>query len=360
MKQASAKVPGKLYLAGEYAVVTPGHLALLITVDRFLSVQLTETTQSTGWVKSTNYSPDPYEWHREADKFEFVDWSHSFFLIQTVIQTVESYIFEQGKAPATYNINVFSELDMNGKKIGLGSSGAITIALTEALMDYYEVSADNLLVYKLASISHMRMNSHGSFGDLAACAYTGLVAYSAFEKSWLSEMLTQLTISEIVQMDWPKLHIESIQFPDNLAIQIGWTAQPASTEKLVESIYEEADSLNFEAFLEKSHRCVCQLIDALKTRDTNHSLQLIAKNRKLLVQMGQTREKVIETPQLTKLCEIAKQHGGSGKSSGAGGGDCGIALFPKTADLPALQNAWQKQGIHPLAIELYKKGETHV
>ncbi len=35
---------------------------------------------------------------------------------------------------------------------------------------------------------------------------------------------------------------------------------------------------------------------------------------------------VIETPQLSQLCDLAQTYGAVAKSSGAGGGDCGICL----------------------------------
>ena len=40
------RAPGKLYVAGEYAVVEPGEPAVLIAVDRYLTVRLSESTGS--------------------------------------------------------------------------------------------------------------------------------------------------------------------------------------------------------------------------------------------------------------------------------------------------------------------------
>ena len=34
------KAPGKLYVAGEYAVTEPGYKSVLIAVDRFVTLQL--------------------------------------------------------------------------------------------------------------------------------------------------------------------------------------------------------------------------------------------------------------------------------------------------------------------------------
>ena len=36
--------PGKLFIAGEYAVVEPGHPAIIVAVDQFVTVTVEETT----------------------------------------------------------------------------------------------------------------------------------------------------------------------------------------------------------------------------------------------------------------------------------------------------------------------------
>lgn len=32
--------PGKLYIAGEYAVVEPGHPAIIVAIDQFISISI--------------------------------------------------------------------------------------------------------------------------------------------------------------------------------------------------------------------------------------------------------------------------------------------------------------------------------
>ena len=46
--------PGKLYIAGEYAVVEPGHQALLVAVDRFITVRVTPA-EHTGRITSADH-----------------------------------------------------------------------------------------------------------------------------------------------------------------------------------------------------------------------------------------------------------------------------------------------------------------
>lgn len=58
-----ARAPGKLYIAGEYAVVEPAQPAVLVTVDRYLSIQLTESSD-VGRVFSSEYGQLPMVWKR--------------------------------------------------------------------------------------------------------------------------------------------------------------------------------------------------------------------------------------------------------------------------------------------------------
>ena len=45
--------PGKLFIAGEYAVVEPGHPAIIVAVDQFVTVTVEETTDE-GSIQSAN------------------------------------------------------------------------------------------------------------------------------------------------------------------------------------------------------------------------------------------------------------------------------------------------------------------
>lgn len=61
---------------------------------------------------------------------------------------------------------------------------------------------------------------------------------------------------------------------------------------------------------------------------------------------------VIETPQLSQLCDLAQTYGAVAKSSGAGGGDCGICLVDSKEQKVAIEKAWQQAGIHPLQLKI--------
>jgi len=82
---------------------------------------------------------------------------------------------------------------------------------------------------------------------------------------------------------------------------------------------------------------------------------MFSKYRDLLADLADFSDVHIETELLTKLCDIAEKLGGSAKTSGAGGGDCGIVLSDKSLDVAELKKEWQKVGITPLTLKI---GET--
>jgi phosphomevalonate kinase len=64
----------------------------------------------------------------------------------------------------------------------------------------------------------------------------------------------------------------------------------------------------------------------------------------------------VVTPALARLVAAARRAGAAAKPSGAGGGDCGIALVDSPARADAVRAAWRAAGIVPLAIAIAAHG----
>ena len=64
----TSKAPGKLFIAGEYAVVEPGQGAIVAAVSRYLTVTIDEAT-SVGTLTSTQNPDVIVEWTREGELF---------------------------------------------------------------------------------------------------------------------------------------------------------------------------------------------------------------------------------------------------------------------------------------------------
>ena len=87
--------------------------------------------------------------------------------------------------------------------------------------------------------------------------------------------------------------------------------------------------------------------------------QEIRYNRSLLQQLGERSGVQIETPVLKQLCQIAEKFGGAAKTSGAGGGDCGIVAIDGHADLNAMIEEWTKQHIEHLPLSVHFINNIH-
>ena len=116
------------------------------------------------------------------------------------------------------------------------------------------------------------------------------------------------------------------------------------------------DAAAYTAFLQDSESCLSALIQALKDDDDEAIGLRIREGRRLLLGLTRTSGIVIETPPLRRLVEIAQEHGAVAKSSGAGGGDCGIALCPPGTDAAAMRSAWEAAGIQPLDLHVHVHG----
>ena len=367
----SQSAPGKLYIAGEYAVVEPGHQAVLVAVDRFITVRITQAEDGgsagpTGHISSTLYEAQSLTWYRHPeDGVVMVDKQFDDYVV-SAIRMVEQMVREAGGPLRYFDLDVSSELDDGcGRKLGLGSSSAVTVATVRAVARFYGLVLDDMAVYKLALLATDAVQPIGSGGDIAASSFTGWVAYTSPDRAWLHQVSGapgtgnspggSAGLSELVRMDWPLLSIRRLPAP-GLRLSVGWTGSPASTPRLVADVQAHtrgAQDAAYTAFLRESEACLSALTLALREDDGGEIGLRIQEGRRLLSGLSRTSGITIETPQLRRLVEIAQEHGAVAKSSGAGGGDCGIALCPPGTDMAAMHAAWESAGIQPLDLRVH-------
>lgn len=348
-------VPGKLFIAGEYAVVEPGHPAIIVAVDQFINVTI-EGARKNGSIQSAQYSDLPIRWTRRNGELVLDHRENPFHYILAAIHLTEKYAQEKGTLLSFYDLKVTSELDnSNGRKYGLGSSGAVTVATVKALNLYYDLKMDRLTQFKIAALAHLAVQGNGSCGDIAASCYGGWLAFSTFDHEWVLQKQQEWSLTQLLTSDWPELSIRPLTAPKSLRLLIGWTGSPASTSDLVDQVYQskEAKEKAYAKFLADSKDCVNRLIDGFLNEDSRTIKKMITENRKLLVELSSLTGVTIETPALKKLCDLAETYRGAAKSSGAGGGDCGIVIVDQKTGILPLMSAWEKAAIIPLPLHVY-------
>lgn len=351
------KAPGKLYIAGEYAVTEPGYKSVLIALDRFVTATIEEADQYKGTIHSKALHHNPVTFSRDEDSIVISD-AHAAKQLNYVVTAIE--IFEQYAkscdiAMKHFHLTIDSNLDdSNGHKYGLGSSAAVLVSVIKVLNEFYDMKLSNLYIYKLAVIANMKLQSLSSCGDIAVSVYSGWLAYSTFDHEWVKHQIEDTTVEEVLIKNWPGLHIEPLQAPENMEVLIGWTGSPASSPHFVSEVKRlKSDPSFYGDFLEDSHRCVEKLIHAFKTNNIKGVQKMVRQNRTIIQRMDKEATVDIETEKLKYLCDIAEKYHGASKTSGAGGGDCGITIINKDVDKEKIYDEWTKHGIKPLKFNIY-------
>lgn len=358
MRSIQTKAPGKLYIAGEYAVVEPGYSAIITTVNLFVHLQIKETASTYGTIFSKDFTEEPIRWIRSPKMLTLEKENFRLKYILSAIHTTEEYLMEIGVPLKYYDLMITSDLvNAAHKKYGLGSSGAVTVGTVRSVLEFYDVHYTDMLVFKLSVLSQLKLESNSSFGDLAAISHTGWIRYTSFDRAYILKQIQNLSIRELVELDWPYLEIKSLDIAESIHFLIGWTGTPASSNQLVGDVQvqKEQNKLEYQYFLNESCASVIQLEDALKIGNRIGISKAIERNRQALLLMGEQTNVVIETPALTKLIEIANKNDGAAKTSGAGGGDSGIAfVFNEMSRLKIIEE-WQQAGITHLPLAIYTK-----
>ena len=134
---------------------------------------------------------------------------------------------------------------------------------------------------------------------------------------------------------------------------VGWTGSPVKTD----SQLKKAGGADRD-FVRGVSSISEKLWQALADGDHTAAFACLRENRMLLQDYERERAVCIETEKLKALADIADGAGAAGKSSGSGGGDCGIALVGVSngADVEAtaadITARWQAAGIRPLPLKL--------
>ncbi|KAA0020139.1 phosphomevalonate kinase [Antrihabitans cavernicola] len=375
----SVDVPGKLYIAGEYAVLEPGGAAVLVAVDRYLTVRLRPGTASTRTVTTARTGARPVEMiRRGTETVPAVDDPAivaALRHVSTAVELIERYAIERGDDLLGFDLEIVSDLDhqSSGRKFGLGSSGAVTVGVIRTLAQAYRFPLDDDALLRLALLTAFAVDPRCSGGDVAASLLGGWISYRSPDRTAVAAMFagTGVRITDLIEAPWPLLSAHRIPAPRAVCLEVGWSGRPAVSSGLVERLQRAVDddstgysSTGYGHFVGASNACVATLVSALESGDDASAVAAVAAAGALLRAVSSLAGVVVETAELATLRRVAESLGAVAKSSGAGGGDCGIALID-AADAEQLQEEWRAVGIVPLELQVHQseglqvKGHSH-
>lgn len=353
------RAPGKLLVAGEYAVLEPGRPAIVVAVDRFVTV--TAATPPHGEVVlDTDLLPYEVRMSRSATGLRLLDPAHTPHLdgalahLVSVVEVLDQLCGQLALPAVPVRLSVRSGLHEHGTKIGLGSSGAVTVAAVTALARFHRLPLTPHLCFRLALLASIRVDPGPSGVDLAASTWGGWILYRAPDRDRLLHLLGRDGVATTLHATWPGLTVRALPPPAALRLHVGWSGSPASTSDRVRELSGTTwwHSPDHDRFLQHSARKVTSAVHALEHDDPVALLAAVHGARRLLALLDEQTHLGIFTPRLTALCHAAQLCGGAGKPSGAGGGDCGIALLPRTTDPRSLRTRWAREGITALPLRV--------
>lgn len=317
---------GKLYLAGEYAVLSPGHAALIKNIPIYMRAEI-EAADS--------YELDSDLFSHKASLAPDADYG----LIQETIQLMNDYLGLLQIPSHPFALTIRGKMEKDGRKFGLGSSGSVVVLTIKAMAAFYQLKLSSDLFFRLAAVVLLKRGDNGSMGDLACIAYEQLVYYRSFDRMAIRQRLVNTNLLEILKHDWG-YEIKPIYPALPCDFLVGWTREPAISSDLVKQV---KSSLN-EDFLTQTQLQVDGLKEAFLSADKTAVKNSLLTASQLLDRLSP----LIYTEKLQTLREASQGLDCVAKSSGAGGGDCGFALSFTTEDSQTLIQRWQEAGLELL------------
>lgn len=264
--KTTSSAPGKLMLYGEHAVVY-GYPCIVTAVDTRIHV----TVESAS-----------------TDGIEAPQVGDTRFLEAAVALFRERY-----GVSSPVMVRTWSEFSHT---FGFGSSSAVTVAVLHALMTLFQLSYTKEELFRLAYDTILAVQGLGSGFDVAAAVYGGTIRFQNGQTQILP------------------LH--------SLPLIVGYTGIKADTATLVNQVRNLKDHDNhIDSLFERIGKLVEGANEYLSDDDLYHAGELMSENHELLKDLG------VSIPKLDQMVSAAIKGGAYGaKLSGAGGGDCMIAL----------------------------------
>lgn len=317
---------GKLYWAGEYAILEPGQLALLKAIPIYMTAEINASDVYRLYSDMFTYSVD-----MRPDS--------SYALIQETVALVEEYLTAQGVVLQPFSLDIRGKMEHEGKKFGLGSSGSVIVLVIKAMLAFYDRPAERELLFKLASAVLLKRGDNGSMGDIACIVSEDLVLYQSFNRETVAQWLEKEDLQAVLDRDWG-FSIRSVEPALKFDFLVGWTKEVAVSSHMVKQIKNNMNA----NFLQASKETVANLVKALEVGQEETIIDLLEQASQLLEGLSSD----IYTPSLRQLKNASRDLKAVAKSSGAGGGDCGIALSFDQDSTTLLKKRWADLGIELL------------
>ena len=348
----SASAPGKLVLLGEYAVLYGGPAAVL-AVNRRAQVALRASDDTLWSVRSPGLSAAPASFELRPDGCQHwvaitEDEASTYRLLSCVLQslTQAGLLNPATTTPAHIDLDTrafFEPTNGGAAKLGLGSSAALTVALSSAVVRW--AGCGNALrdpfdwLATVVAIHREFQGGRGSGIDLAASLFGGVLEYG-LDAGGAPEIARPLTL------------------PKGLFMLPVWTGRSADTGAFLGRLSER-----FRVDPQGIHRTMNRLsetsrrgIDALSSSRVGDFLDEVRRFRRDLEDLGRQAAMPILSAEHQRMLALTPSPGVAYKPSGAGGGDLGLFLADSPEVLESLAIAVRDAGFEPIDLAVDTTG----
>ncbi|MFP4077849.1 MAG: mevalonate kinase [Candidatus Izemoplasmataceae bacterium] len=303
------RIPGKLFIGGEYAVLYGAH-AVLAPVERCMTFDCVAAQEDT-FVSSMHGK-------LKLEKGQAVPET-----LLKAYRVALDYLSLLAVPKKHFIIVVKSDLAHEGQKLGLGSSGALIVGIIQSILGFHGVTPDKERLFKLSVLSQKAMADHASFADIAVAAYKSWILYRRFNLTVLKR-LEASSLKTCLKMPWQGLRIQPFQ-PGRLYAFAVNSLTPASSKALVQAFTRSFDKAKDGFLIDSMDRLSLRLYNELASpMNVTAIVDALEQGYEKLMHAGRLN---VKTAALDALIETIGTFHGSAKISGAGGGDCVLAFF---------------------------------
>ena len=296
--------PGKVLWIGNYSVVFGG-ISHVIAINKRVRC---EVKNSYSFIFETSYGT-----FKEKGNL----------LIESVLQVIrEKY---GNISPVHVKLYNDKEFQINGKKTGLGSSSAATVALTACIYYHLFKRLNKDEIYKIAQkANYIRQRGIGSGFDIAAAVY-GSIVYRKFK--------------DIEKVD---SEIEPLKI-GNYEMILGFIGESFDTVNSVAKFVEKSNNEEFKNTMRYIDEENTMAIKLLKMGKIDEACEHIRLARKYLNSLAERVVGIkIENDKIRKLIEIAENNSALIALSPGAGGE---SVFAIGDDLSKVKEEWGKENI---------------
>lgn len=313
----TVKTPGKLILLGEYAVLEQAP-ALVATVNKFCTIKLRPSQNDVFRIEAPNLDIPDFSFLLSEKGDVFLANGHTELQQNKLsfVLSVLKYIHQKlGKKIPAFNISIDTAdffHPVSGKKMGLGSSAALTVALLSAIEKLLNNIFSSTDFFQKALHAHRYAQGKiGSGVDIAASSTGGIIQYRMPE-------LIEGTNEEIQQLHWP----------DDLYMLSIWTDKSVSTRTMVRKMrtFRKKKTAMYKDIMNEMADLSEVGCRAFRLGNTQKFLDVIEAFGNIERKLTNHSEADIFSSVHERIAKIVINEGGYYKPSGAGGGDIGTAF----------------------------------